>query len=324
MTHAPGKYRQVSRHLRQHAHTQGEVLIRQPISPGDEKFMPCQYLAPVLGRLADKWIPTVLLLDDVEAGDGVKGFGPHPHRGQETITYVLEGRLAHQDSYGNKGFLQAGDVQFMCAGRGESLSDIPIGDGLTRSDDAGIIHDESPVPGYGCNRAIQIWVALPTAHEKSAPSYQDIKQDEMPMVTPVAGVEIRIIAGESFGKSAKQRTKVELLYLDIVMDPDTELSHPIPSNFNSFVHTLEGTASVGGIEGRDHTTFFFEKSGDSVILQNKSNVPARMLLVAGDPLEGQIVHQMGPFVASTDAGISQAINDYRSVSENVPPWIDTS
>jgi quercetin 2,3-dioxygenase len=259
-------------------HRQGDALIHQPIgSGGMSEFMP------------------FLLLDDVETQGRTDGFGDHPHSGQETMTYMLEGQLVHQDSKGNHGVLNAGDLQAMRAGRG-------------------ILHNETPVEDPVTNRTlgIQLWVALPHANLNDEPGYQDILSKDMPVALPSPGVNVRVITGESFDKKAPMLTRAPVWYFDVSLDQGGKVAVPIPKHFNVFAHILQGKPQVAGQEGQPHEAFFFKRDGEAVELENTRQAPARLLLIAGDPLEGQEVHRMGPFVSTSSLGIQKTIFDYRS------------
>ncbi|PVH99800.1 hypothetical protein DM02DRAFT_672439 [Periconia macrospinosa] len=273
--------RSILRQLLKPAHSQMGAKIHQPIGSGEfSEFMP------------------FLLLDDLQGEGQNPGFGDHPHRGQETMTYMLEGSLVHQDSNGNKGTLHVGDMQLMRAG-------------------SGIMHSETPVtdPKTNRSRGIQIWVALPKANLNDPAAYKDISSAECPVSTPAPGVKVKVIAGESFGASMSIWTRAPAWYFDITLSAKAgPVTHPVPGNWAAFVHVLEGTPSVAGSRGRPHETFFMERDGEGIKIENQSSEAARLLLIAGDPLEGQEVHRMGPFVSASRSGITKAILDYRTGS----------
>ncbi|RMJ09735.1 hypothetical protein CDV36_010654 [Fusarium kuroshium] len=272
------------------AHSQMGIKIHQPIGSGEfSEFMP------------------FLLLDDVESEGKNSGFGDHPHRGQETMTYVLEGSIVHQDSNGNKGILYVGDMQAMRAG-------------------SGIMHNETPIadPETNCTKGIQLWVALPESNLNDASAYKDIKSTECPVSSPTPGVNVKVIAGESFGASAPIWTRAPVWYFDITLASKAgPITHPVPEHWGAFVHVIEGYPSISGSRGRPHETFFMKRDGEGVKIENQSDNEARLLLIAGDPLEGQEVHRMGPFVSASSAGISKAIMDYQRGSngfERASTW----
>lgn len=179
------------------------------------------------------------------------------------------------------------------------------------------MHDEQPSyipsdPEWGWG--IQLWVALPEKHLNDEPSYQDVIAKTIPSVQPASGVDIKVILGDSFGASMPVRNSVPVWYFDVNLEPGAEIVHPMPVGFNVFCHILVGTPSIANEQGRAHETFFFKRDGDSVHLANKSEKPARLILVGGDPIDGQEVHRYGPFVSTSAAGINKAFDDYRKVS----------
>ena len=178
------------------------------------------------------------------------------------------------------------------------------------------MHNETPIedPVTHMTRALQLWVALPEANLRDEPGYKDVLSSTCPIATPSPGVSVKIIAGSSFGAEAPILTRAPVWYLDITMQPDTTLSHPVPHGWNVFVIVLGGKPSVAGKECVPHETTFFEKEGEVVELANQGKENARIIFIAGDPLTGQEVHRYGPFVSTSKAGISKALMDYRMVS----------
>lgn len=283
----------------------------------------------------------VLLLDDLEVSGDSPGFGDHPHSGQETISvshtteflirsgnwwcvyytlttalkYILEGNLVHQDSKGSQGILRPGDLQYMKARRGEhypvTFTSISV---LTQSRILGIMHSEVPQsdPVTNRNRGIQLWVALPQANLNDEPKYQDILSQDIPAVQPAKGVTIKVISGESFGISAPIPTCAAVHYLDVLLQKGAKIQHPIPEGYNAFVHTLAGTGLVGGQKVGPHDTTFFTRRGDFVELGNTGDEPTHLLLLSGEPLDGQEVFSMGPFISTTRGGLDKKVSDYRA------------
>ncbi|KAH9204709.1 pirin protein [Leptodontidium sp. 2 PMI_412] len=270
--------RTVLRHTVSAAKNHGSGMsIRQPIGPGGREFMP------------------FLLLDDLEVSGDSPGFGDHPHSGQETISYILEGNLVHQDSKGSQGILRPGDLQYMKARRGIMHSEVPQSDPVTNR-----------------NRGIQLWVALPQANLNDEPKYQDILSQDIPAVQPAKGVTIKVISGESFGISAPIPTCAAVHYLDVLLQKGAKIQHPIPEGYNAFVHTLAGTGLVGGQKVGPHDTTFFTRRGDFVELENTGDEPTHLLLLSGEPLDGQEVFSMGPFISTTRGGLDKKVSDYRA------------
>lgn len=251
--------RQVWRTILARPQKEGDVPVRRSIGAAPvTEFMP------------------FLLLDDVRMEGTAGAFGAHPHRGQETITYLTEGSLEHRDSKGNRGHLSAGDLQFMRAGRG-------------------VVHDERPVldPKTNANHGIQLWVALPEQNLQDEATYTDLREADIPVARPIKGVIVKVIAGESFDKSAPVWNRAAVHYLDVQLEAGAEINHSIPDGFSSFVHVLEGYPTVAGQKAQPHETVLLERHGATVSLKNKDVGAARLLLVSGDPLDGQEVHRYG-------------------------------
>ena len=137
----------------------------------------------------------------------------------------------------------------------------------------------------------------------------------MPIAHPSPGVSVTVIVGDSFEKTVNQVTKSPVWYLDVRLEADTSIDHPVPPAFNCFVHVLEGSPHICGQASRAHGTVFLRRDGDVVNLENRSGTSARTLLIAGDPLDGQEVVQRGPFVATSQQGIRNAYSDYQTVSQ---------
>jgi len=261
----------------------GVKLLRVFSGPGPERFDP------------------FLMLDEFgseEASDYIAGFPPHPHRGFETITYMLQGKMEHRDHMGNVGLLNDGDVQWMTAGKG-------------------VIHSEMPKQTEGKMRGFQLWLNLPS-HSKMQPAhYADIAADNIPEYE-LQGLRIKAIAGalDVDGEAIKGYFDVpdtEALYLDLHLDPGRELSVALPEQQNVLVYVYEGEVVIGAdaTPARAQTISRLDR-GERVQLANKaSDKQARVLLLAGTPLKEPIV-QYGPFVMNTTAEIEQAMSDYRA------------
>lgn len=236
-----------------------------------------------------------LMLDNFGSNDPrdyIAGFPDHPHRGFETVTYMLTGRMRHRDSAGHEGLLHNGGVQWMTAGRG-------------------VIHSEMPEQESGRMEGFQLWLNLPAARKMQDPWYRDIPNEEIPRFTTTAGVEVWVIAGESHGVAgAVQREVTEPLYLDVHLPQDATFSQPLPPAHNSFLFVYRGELEI---EGRS------VPAGRMAILANPpgsdgvrftATVPSRVVLFAGRPLGEPIVHH-GPFVMNTEAEIRTAILDFQ-------------
>lgn len=252
-------------------------------------------LTRVLTGKLQKRLDPFLMLDAFGSDnpdDYIAGFPDHPHRGFETITYMLSGRMRHRDSAGNEGLLENGGVQWMTAGRG-------------------VIHSEIPEQKDGVMEGFQLWLNLPASRKMIEPWYRDINSAEIPEYLTASGVKVRVIAGSSNGVSgAITREATEPLYLDIHLPAGTEFSTVIPNTHNAFIYVYRGAVQVG------ETTVPIKRMG---ILHNAPEADgitltateeARIILVAGKPLNESIV-QYGPFVMNTQAEIEQALSDFR-------------
>jgi redox-sensitive bicupin YhaK (pirin superfamily) len=273
-----------------------ERLVRgQPTSDGDGVK-----LTRVLTQPLQKRLDPFLMLDAFgsdAASDYIGGFPSHPHRGFETVTIMLEGRMRHKDSVGNVGLLEPGSVQWMTAGRG-------------------IIHSEMPEQDEGRMAGFQLWVNLAAKDKMTAPAYRDVPPADVPAVTLDSGVRVRVIAGRALGvDGAVSRPTTEPLVLDITLPEGASFDAAIPSAHNAFLYVFGGgVADVG--EGDDSSRVESERmailvndpAADGVRLTAVSS--ARVLLVAGAPLNEPIA-QYGPFVMNTTAEIHQAVADFQ-------------
>jgi len=243
-----------------------------------------------------------LLLDEMGPVDwppnGAIGAPDHPHRGFETVTYVLQGNIRHADSAGNCGDLGPGDVQWMTAGRG-------------------IIHSELPHPDFlesgGVMHGFQIWVNLPAEHKLMPPRYQDIPADEIPEVISEDGlVTARVIAGECLGVSAVIDTVIPITYLHLTIHPGGSIEQPFGVEINAMVYCFGGIVSIGGRDLQDGQLGKLTE-GDSVLLSvpADSETPAELLILGGPEIDEPIA-RYGPFVMNTEQEIREAINDYQS------------
>ncbi|HWG10660.1 MAG TPA: pirin family protein [Rhodanobacteraceae bacterium] len=252
-------------------------------------------LTRVIGQRALEMLDPFLMLDEFgsdSASDYVAGFPDHPHRGFETVTYMLDGRMRHRDNAGNEGLLESGSVQWMTAGRG-------------------IVHSEMPEQDHGLMRGFQLWVNLPAADKMGAPRYQDIAPEKIPMVEPAEGVHVRVVAGDVFGVSGPVNgVATQPVYLDIALQAGARISVPLPEEHNAFAYVFEGDAVSLGDEHLQRGELAVLSAGDSLELAAGENV-ARLLVVAGKPLK-EPVAKYGPFVMNTPEQIVQAIQDYQS------------
>ncbi len=239
-----------------------------------------------------------LMLDEFgsdQAADYIAGFPPHPHRGFETVTYMLDGHMRHEDHLGNVGELTAGGVQWMTAA-------------------GGIIHSEMPQQQAGLMRGFQLWVNLPAREKMKAPSYRDIPATEIPERTLADGSTVKVIAGsaELQGETvtgAVSGITTEPLYLDVSLHPGAQFRQLVTAGHNAFVYAYEGALSIAG-EAVPNSHAAILGAGDEVALQAGPD-GARFLLIAGKPLHEPVV-QYGPFVMNTREEIEQAVRDYQA------------
>jgi redox-sensitive bicupin YhaK (pirin superfamily) len=244
-----------------------------------------------------------LLLDHMEpmslAPGAAKGAPDHPHRGFETVTYLLEGSMIHKDSAGNSGLLSPGDVQWMTAGSGVVHSEMP---------------DETLLRDGGTLHGFQIWVNLPRKDKMIAPRYQDTPSSAIPIASSADGsVQVKVIAGESLGKSAVIETRTPIMYLHVTLAPGASISQSVPSNFNAFAYIIEGQGLFGDelrAASADQLVLF-KKDGATVRIKASEDSPLSFLLLGGEPLN-EPVARYGPFVMNTQAEIKQAFEDYQS------------
>jgi quercetin 2,3-dioxygenase len=243
-----------------------------------------------------------LMLDEFgtdRAEDYIAGFPDHPHRGFETVTYMLDGRMRHRDNHGNEGLLVPGAVQWMTAGRG-------------------LVHSEMPEQQQGRMRGFQLWVNLPAALKMGEPRYQEFAPERMPVVRPVEGVAVKIIAGEvadANGAAVRgpiMQPATDPLYLDIELAPDTSWTLVLPAGHNAFVYVYEGAISVGA--GEDARPVEIQElgvlgGGEQLSLRSAAD-GARLILVAGRPLREPVARH-GPFVMNTREELMQAFVDYK-------------
>lgn len=251
-----------------------------------------------------------LLLDEFgrdQPGEG-GGFPDHPHRGFETVTYMLSGKTEHEDFTGRRGTVGPGGLQWMTAGRG-------------------IVHCEMPNAKDGPIRGLQLWVNLAREFKMVEPEYQEHSPEEI-VTKSKNGVKVKVIAGESMGVSSPVRTRTPTYYLDFELEPGTSHSQRIPKGWTTFAYTLDGkTVFEGGsndnpVENRC-TVVFDQSHGDAVLFSNKSSQKSRLVLIAGKPI-GEPVSQWGPFVMSTKEEVEEAVRDFKSCRngfERAKTWV---
>ncbi|GAB2513213.1 pirin family protein [Lysobacter humi (ex Lee et al. 2017)] len=251
-------------------------------------------LSRVIGTPQLDALDPFLMLDEFGTDrpqDYLAGFPDHPHRGFETVTYMLDGRMRHRDNHGNEGVLVPGSVQWMTAGRG-------------------LVHSEMPEQQEGRMRGFQLWVNLPARDKLCAPRYQEFAPERIPVARPVAGVEVKVIAGQvddAIGPIDQPATAP--VYLDIALDADTGWTHRLPEGHAGFVYVFDGEARMGDATLRAGQLGVLA-GGPAVGLRAGAS-GARALLIAGRPLR-EPVARYGPFVMNTREELQQAFADYQA------------
>lgn len=251
-------------------------------------------LTRVLTQHLQRRLDPFLMLDafrNDNPEDYMGGFPDHPHRGFETVTYMLAGRMRHHDSAGNEGLLTPGSVQWMTAG-------------------SGLIHSELPEQEQGLMEGFQLWLNLPGRNKMCKPSYRDIPSTRIPEFTNADGVTVRVIAGSSHGVSgAVQRPDTEPLYLDVHLPAGTHFVQPIPPGHNAFTYTYRGSVTIQGTAVDDRNMAILTNDGSTAVRVEAAQ-DARVLIISGQPLNESIA-QYGPFVMNTGEEIQQTLQDYR-------------
>ncbi|MEO7129481.1 MAG: pirin family protein, partial [Rhodoferax sp.] len=226
-------------------------------------------LKRVIGQPGLDALDPFLLLDEFrsdDADDYIAGFPEHPHRGFETVTYMLAGHMRHHDNHGNSGDLTPGSVQWMTAGRG-------------------ILHSEMPQQENGLMWGFQLWVNLPASDKMTAPRYQDIGPERIPVVHPAAGVEVKVIAGQLGAASGPVEGIVTApVYLDITLQPGAELTVDVPAGHHGFAYVFEGEHALVGGEPLHRSELGVLSDGARLSLAGGEK-PSRLLVVAGKPLK---------------------------------------
>ena len=224
--------------------------------------------------------------------DYIAGFPDHPHRGFETITYMLAGRMRHRDSAGHEGLLQNGGVQWMTAGRG-------------------VIHSELPEQDEGVMEGFQLWLNLPSQAKMAAPWYQDFQSESIPEYVTETGVTVRVIAGASNGVTGVVTRQVtEPIYLDVHLPVGTSFSTTLPASHNAFIYVYRGSAVIGETRVNSQRMGILSNNDGADSVSILAEGDTRLILVAGKPLNEAIV-QYGPFVMNTQQEINQALDDFR-------------
>lgn len=252
-------------------------------------------LTRVIGSSRLNMLDPFLLLDRFSSDkpeDYIAGFPPHPHRGFETVTYLLHGRMRHKDSAGHEGVIEAGGVQWMTAGRG-------------------VIHSEMPEQEDGLLAGFQLWINLPAANKMDPAAYQEYGRDGIPVEIRENGVAVRVVAGTTSRgtRGPVMQPLTEPLYLDVDIPAGAALAEALPEGHNAFVFVIEGRAVIGGhVLEREQLAVLTHGKAVTVAAGEEG---ARFLLVAGRPLR-EPVARGGPFVMNTRDEIQQAFTDYNS------------
>ncbi|MDQ6620276.1 MAG: pirin family protein [Pseudomonadota bacterium] len=253
-------------------------------------------LTRVLTQPLQRRLDPFLMLDAFgtdDPRDYIGGFPDHPHRGFETVTYMIAGRMRHRDSAGHEGMLESGGVQWMTAGRG-------------------VIHSELPEQKEGRMEGFQLWLNLPGKDKLRTPSYRDFQAADIPQLTTPEGVTARIIAGESHGVAGAMRREVtEPLYLDVDLPAGALFEQALPPLHNAFVYVYRGALNIEGTSVAAQRMAILAPGADCDGVVLRAVEPTRALLIAGKPL-GEPIAQYGPFVMNTQQEIAQAVHDYQA------------
>ncbi len=251
-------------------------------------------LTRVIGGPQLPLLDPFLLLDHIRSDDPreyIGGFPSHPHRGFETVTYLLAGRVRHEDSAGHAGVIEPGGVQWMTAGRG-------------------VVHSEMPEQENGLLAGFQLWVNLPAAHKLMPPRYQEFDRRQVPEETRGDGARVRVVAGATArGTAGPVRELVTpALFLDVSLEAGGRLEEPLPGDWNAFVYVIEGSVAIAGTAVAAGSLAVLGEGGRAAL---EAVAASRLLLVAGRPI-GEPVARMGPFVMNTEAELRQAFRDFQA------------
>jgi redox-sensitive bicupin YhaK (pirin superfamily) len=256
-------------------------------------------LVRVIGQPALMDLDPFLLLDAFRSDnpdDYIAGFPSHPHRGFETVTYLLNGRMRHKDNAGNEGVIEPGGVQWMTAGKG-------------------IVHSEMPEQQDGLLEGFQLWINLPASHKMSEPTYQEYDAAHIPVETR-PGTAIKVITGETSRgtRGPVSQPLTDPLYLDVTLQPKVEFEETVAVDHNAFIYVIDGSVTVDTKDGSSQAIEVDQLAvldkGDRVALSSQDKV-ARFLLISGKPLNEPVVRG-GPFVMNTHSELKQAFHDYQS------------
>jgi redox-sensitive bicupin YhaK (pirin superfamily) len=250
----------------------------------------------VLTQTLQRRLDPFLMLDAFgsdKPGDYIAGFPEHPHRGFETISYMITGRMRHKDSAGHEGLITNGGVQWMTAG-------------------SGVVHSEMPEQNDGLMEGFQLWLNLPAKDKMSKPWYRDIPSEEIPRFTTDAGATVQVIAGSSHGvQGAVTRDGTEPVYLDIELAAGASFEQHLPAGHNAFLYVFRGEVTVEGKAVPSSRMAILANPAEAEGVRIKAAEPSRVLLIAGRPL-GEPIAQYGPFVMNTQQELQEAVEDFRA------------
>jgi redox-sensitive bicupin YhaK (pirin superfamily) len=251
-------------------------------------------LTRVIGTHQLLQLDPFLLLDDFRSDnpdDYIGGFPPHPHRGFETVTYLLAGKVEHKDNAGHAGVLEAGGVQWMTAGRG-------------------VVHSEMPQQEQGLLAGFQLWVNLPASHKMVEPRYQEFDAESIPREEREQGVLLRVVAGETSRGTRGPVTELTtpVSYFDISLPAGSRFAEPLPEGFNVFVYLIEGEIGIGD-QLVPPLALAHLGPGEEVVIEARKE--SRLLLLAGQPLNEPIARR-GPFVMNNETQLREAFDDYQA------------
>ena len=281
MSHARGIKKLATAHQQREG---GGFIVRRPIGgeiSGCDPFLMLDHLGPTVQR----------------PGEAV-GAPDHPHRGFETVTYIIDGSSEHKDSAGNSGLLKAGWVQWMTAGSGVVHSELP---------------SEEQLRNGGKSEGFQLWVNLPAKDKMIPPRYQDTPAEDIPIATAQDGkVWVKVIAGESLGKKAVIDTRTPIMFLDVRLQPGTVFVQAVPKQYDGFVYVWRGSGFLGDErKGATMGQVGVLDQGEELRLEAAADEEVRVLLIAGEPIREPVARH-GPFVMNTWEEIEQAFKDFRS------------
>ena len=252
-------------------------------------------LTRVLTQDLQRRLDPFLMLDAFgsdKPDDYIAGFPDHPHRGFETVTYMIAGHMLHRDSAGHEGLLQNGGVQWMTAGKG-------------------VIHSEIPQQEHGVMEGFQLWLNLPRGDKMKAPWYRDFSNEQLPQFVTPEGVQVTVIAGDSHGVTgAVTREATQPRYLDVHLPAGRQFQQTLAPHHNAFIYVYRGEVNIAGqsVPTQRMAILANDAASDGVIIQ--ANIDTKLILISGQPLKEPIV-QYGPFVMNTQQEIHEALRDFR-------------